>query len=193
MTNVLSAYRPWLAAAILSSTAVLSACGGGGGANSVPQAELPSSSWNDNTEPAPSTGTQPGDGAQRPDSSAGLDSSPDISAPTDPNAGISPIVPDDDAEPKSPPTVDEADGSVVLMWSRPEQRENGDYLEGDEIGGYEIRYRTSEQDDYEIITIDDGWQVTYEFTDLVGPVQFQISAYDRDGLYSKFVDIRPRG
>lgn len=167
MTHVLSAYRPWLAAAILSSTVALSACGGGGGSNSF-QDTPPN---NDSTQPGPG----PGQGAHRPD----LDSD-------NPGSG-------ENAEPDAPivgPPI-EADGSLVLVWSPPTERENGEPLYDTELGGYKIRFRHIDQEDYETITIENSLAEFYEFDNLVGTYYFQIAAYDTDGLYSKFVNIRP--
>lgn len=81
---------------------------------------------------------------------------------------------------------------VVLEWSPPTERENGEYLEEEEIGGYEIRYRSSEQEDFEVVTIEGGMTDEYAFTDLAGPVEFEIATYDRDGLYSIFVPLSGR-
>ena len=81
---------------------------------------------------------------------------------------------------------------MVLMWSPPKERENGKLLYEDELGGYEIRYRQSDQKAYETVTIKDNLAEFYEFDNLAGTYHFQIAAYDTEGLYSKFVDIRPR-
>lgn len=100
--------------------------------------------------------------------------------------------------PKAPPgdLVPNPDGdgqkTLVLEWSPPTARENGEYLEEHEIGGYEIRYRSSEKEDYEVVTIEDGMTDEYEFTNLTGTVQFEIATYDSDGLYSIFVPLTGR-
>lgn len=191
MTYLLAANRPWLAAAILTSTIVLSACGGGGGADSLLDEKRPTSPKEEATEPAPNTDTPPSQGSHRPDAevdnSIGGDNNPDLAAP--------PLGSGGDAEPGSPPTVAEpieADGSVFLVWSPPTERENGEPLYDDDLGGYEIRYRQPDQEAYETITIENRLAEFYEFDNLVGTYHFQIAAYDTEGLYSKFVDIRPR-
>lgn len=78
------------------------------------------------------------------------------------------------------------------MWSPPTERENGELLYETELGGYEIRYRQPDQEAYESITVENGLAEFYEFDNLVGSYYFQIAAYDTEGLYSRFVDIRPR-
>lgn len=200
MTYVLSGYRPWMAAAILSSTVVLSACGGASGANSALAEKHPSTPGEQTAESAPNTGTQPpSQGSYQPGSeqvgnNSGLDSSPGPSVPTDPVPNNPPIVSGEDVQPGSPPTAGEpieADGAVVLMWTPPTERENGEPLYDTELGGYEIRYRQPDQEAYETITIENRLAEFYEFHDLVGTYYFQIAAYDTDGLYSEFVNIRP--
>ena len=98
--------------------------------------------------------------------------------------------------PKSPPDelVPDGDGEKVLVleWYPPDERENGDHLEEYEIGGYEIRYRSSEQEDYEVVEIEDGLAERYELNNLSGPVEFEIATYDTDGLYSIFVPLTAR-
>ena len=81
---------------------------------------------------------------------------------------------------------------VVLEWDKPDERENGDYLEESEIGGYEIRYRQPGQEDYETVIIDDGLVEKYEFTEALGTTEFEIASYDTDGLYSVFIPLTGR-
>lgn len=104
-----------------------------------------------------------------------------------PKAPPSELVPDADPAPG-----EQGQKVVVLEWDKPDARENGEYLENYEIGGYEIRYRTSEQEDYEVVTIEDGSIERYEFADSVNAVEFEIAAYDTDGLYSVFVPLNGR-
>lgn len=104
--------------------------------------------------------------------------------------------------PKNPPTEQAPDRKpvpdkdaktvVVFEWDRPDGRENGEFLEIDDIGGYEIRYRSSKQDDYAVVKIDDGLAEVYRFTDLTGAIEFEIATYDTDGLYSVFVPLTGR-
>lgn len=83
------------------------------------------------------------------------------------------------------------DGSVQLYWSVPTQRENGDYLDITEIGGYELRYKAKGDANFTSIRIADGFIDAYYFNYLKGEYQFQIATFDKDGLYSNFVDIDP--
>lgn len=82
-------------------------------------------------------------------------------------------------------------GPVLLQWSRPALRENGEYLEGDDIGGYELRYREVGLDGEQVVLIDDGWVESYQVERLENAYDFAIAVYDRDGLYSEFVALQP--
>ncbi|MGM8226632.1 hypothetical protein ACSV5M_08615 [Cellvibrio sp. ARAG 10.3] len=83
------------------------------------------------------------------------------------------------------------DGPAVIYWSIPTQRENGEYLDIREIGGYEVRYKLKSATDFETVTIDSGYTDTYYFDYLQGDYEFEIATFDVDGLYSNFVSIRP--
>lgn len=113
--------------------------------------------------------------------------------------------PSADPEPKSTPNTDPASSptpsnnssavdskAVLLQWQRPEQRENGEYMEGDEIGGYELRYKKLDSDEYSHLVLEDGWLESYEFKEqqLAGAYEFQIAVFDTNGLYSEFVDLQ---
>jgi hypothetical protein len=80
---------------------------------------------------------------------------------------------------------------LTLEWTPPTERENGRYLELTEIGGYEIRYRLTNESSYKTLKV--GPNVNrHTFTDLLGDYEFKIAAFDTDGLYSKFVIIRSK-
>ncbi|GGY81120.1 hypothetical protein GCM10011613_27720 [Cellvibrio zantedeschiae] len=83
-------------------------------------------------------------------------------------------------------------GPVGLSWDAPSQRENGNLLDITEVGGYEIRYKLASAASYTYITINDAWTSQYNFTWLEGDYIFQIAAFDKNGIYSNFVDIRPK-
>lgn len=83
------------------------------------------------------------------------------------------------------------DGSVQLLWNVPTQRENGDYLDITEIGGYELRYKQKGDVEYKTIRINDGFTDAYYFEYLKGTYDFEIATFDKDGLYSNFVSINP--
>jgi hypothetical protein len=82
-------------------------------------------------------------------------------------------------------------GSVNLNWTPPVARENGDVLDITEVGGYELRYRKVADNAYTYVTINDAWTNTYNFAWLEGNYVFQIAAFDKNGMYSGFVDLIP--
>lgn len=148
----------------------LAACGGGGGGSSSgsPSAGAPNSGSDNNTstEPAPAPEPEP-----------------------EPKPEPTPE-PEPEPAPEPEPT-NEINGDVTLQWQRPVQRENGEFLEGDEIGGYELRYRELSNEDFEVVIIEDGWLESYEIQNLQGEFEFQIAAFDVNGLYSNFVALTP--
>jgi len=83
------------------------------------------------------------------------------------------------------------DDKQTFSWSHPAARQNGDYLELDAIGGYEIRFKSTPNDDFTYLNIE-GNRTTSISTNLI-PINssVEISAYDINGLYSMFVSIRP--
>jgi hypothetical protein len=82
-------------------------------------------------------------------------------------------------------------GAVGFTWLIPNQRENGSFLDVTELGGYELRYRKDSDTAFTYVTINDAWQNFYNFSSLSGSYIFQISAFDKNGLYSGFVDLVP--
>lgn len=81
---------------------------------------------------------------------------------------------------------------VRLLWSTPTARENGEYLELDEIGGFEIRFKGAADTQYTSVVINDNSVNSYTLTQPAGDLQFEIAAFDTNGLYSNFVSIQPR-
>jgi hypothetical protein len=73
----------------------------------------------------------------------------------------------------------------------PVVRENGDYLDITELGGYELRYRLATATTFTYVTINDPWMNYYNFPWLEGNYVLQIAAFDKNGVYSNFVDIAP--
>lgn len=86
----------------------------------------------------------------------------------------------------------EVDGPVVIYWSVPTHRENGDRLDITEIGGYELRYKLKSSPEYTTLDIDSGYTDTYYFDYLQGDYEFELATYDTDGLYSEFVRVNPQ-
>lgn len=83
-------------------------------------------------------------------------------------------------------------GPVNLNWTPPVARENGNVLDITEVGGYELRYRKVADNAYTYVTINDAWTNTYNFAWLEGAYVFQIAAFDKNGLYSNFVNLAPK-
>jgi len=83
-------------------------------------------------------------------------------------------------------------GPVALKWTAPILRENGTALDITEVGGYELRYRESADKAYTYISINDAWKNYYNFSYLTGTYSFQVAAFDKNGLYSNFVDLAPQ-
>lgn len=84
-------------------------------------------------------------------------------------------------------------GAVTFKWARPDQRENGEELPMDELGGYELRYRQVQSQDYEMKLIDDVSDPIHlqDIDDMEGDYIVTVAAYDKDGLYSDFVALTP--
>jgi hypothetical protein len=82
-------------------------------------------------------------------------------------------------------------GPVSFNWTAPNLRENGNTLDITEVGGYELRYRKTSENLYTYISINDAWKNYYNFTWLEGTYIFQIAAFDKNGLYSNFIDLTP--
>ncbi len=82
-------------------------------------------------------------------------------------------------------------GPVSFGWFIPNSRENGDYLDASFLGGYELRYKKTSDSAFTSVKIADAWTNYHNFTWLEGTYIFQIAAFDKNGLYSNFVDIKP--
>lgn len=82
-------------------------------------------------------------------------------------------------------------GSVMLRWGIPNARENGEYLDVTDIGGYELRYKLATATKFTYVTVDDAWQDQYTFDSLQGNYVFEVAVFDKNGLYSKFVPLTP--
>lgn len=78
---------------------------------------------------------------------------------------------------------------VTIQWVHPTQRENGDYLELDEIGGYEIRVRPANSSSYTYHTITGNQTTNYVLGNYTSTMTIEIAVYDAEGLYSQFVPV----
>lgn len=76
-----------------------------------------------------------------------------------------------------------------ITWSHPIERENGQYLELDEIGGYEIRYRTTASSNYTYVTLSGNKTTEYVPSKFEG-LEFEIAVFDTQGIYSQFVKVQ---
>ncbi|UZJ43906.1 fibronectin type III domain-containing protein [Marinimicrobium sp. C6131] len=190
----------------LASTIALVACGGGAGtdgsrldnqgpgsdngsssSSSTASSQSSSSASSEQPEPEEPSDPEPedpnDDGSD--DSDAGGNDNPDDGSGND----------DDSADSGNDDVIEdvlvEVSGTVVLEWQQPEVRENGDPIYDNELGGYEVRYREVSQEQFTSQIIDE-WSVQFtEIHDLSGTYEFEIAAYDTNGLYSEFVNILP--
>lgn len=83
-------------------------------------------------------------------------------------------------------------GPVNMSWIAPNKRQNGSILDITEVAGYEIRYKLVTDTNFTYISINDAWTTMYNFPWLEGTYVFQIAAFDKEGLYSEFVDVVSR-
>lgn len=85
----------------------------------------------------------------------------------------------------------QVNGAVQVYWTAPNQRENGEFLDITELGGYELRYKRKTDTRYKSVMINDSYIDAYYFDNLEGDYEFQIAAFDKEGIYSAFVNIKP--
>lgn len=78
--------------------------------------------------------------------------------------------------------------SAKLTWSHPNQRENGQFLELNEIGGYEIRYRKITDTRYTYIVLNSNRITEYTLAN-ANDTEFEIAVFDSNGVYSRFVKV----
>lgn len=77
----------------------------------------------------------------------------------------------------------------TLSWTPPTERENGDPMPPEEIGGYELRV-VAPDGSTDTIVINDPAATGYDLSGLQhGDYTFMIAVYDTNGLYSEFVEI----
>ncbi|MEP4545269.1 MAG: fibronectin type III domain-containing protein [Saccharospirillum sp.] len=79
--------------------------------------------------------------------------------------------------------------ALTLYWSAPVERLNGEPMDFTDIGGYEIRYRAMNSDDYTNVVIDNPAVEQYSFDALtnVNDLVFEVAVFDSNGIYSEFV------
>ncbi len=76
----------------------------------------------------------------------------------------------------------------LLQWTPPKTREDGTYFELHELGGYELRYTLGGQSAVQAIMLS-SQEINITLKQLPNNTQFEIAAFDTDGLYSNFVAI----
>jgi len=79
--------------------------------------------------------------------------------------------------------------SAIIEWAHPIARANGDYLNLDEIGGYNIRYKSSASNTYTYIDVKGNSTTSYKFLGSLSGLTFEIAVYDTDRVYSEYVTI----
>lgn len=82
-------------------------------------------------------------------------------------------------------------GDVTLLWAAPTQREDDSALPGSDLGGYVIQYKLKASSNFLSFYITDSSATSYIIPSLVGDYEFQIAAYDKNNLFSKFVSLQP--
>lgn len=78
---------------------------------------------------------------------------------------------------------------VGIYWTAPDRRENGEFLDITEIGGYELRYKRKDDDEYTRIIINNNYANFYSLSILHTEYEFQIAVFDVKGLYSIFAEV----
>jgi hypothetical protein len=163
------------------------ACGGGAGASSAPtnvKSDVSSLQASADTSPKPEPlSSNSSASAQAVSSSSSSLNAVSSSSSSSSSPAISSV--------SSSSSSSVVDGSVGLYWNVPTQRENGDYLDITEIGGYELRYKLKSEANFKTIRISDAFTDAYYFNYLNGDYEFQIATFDTDGLYSGFVAVDP--
>lgn len=163
------------------------ACGGGGGASA------PAATGNNKTATSSSSLA-----IQEQSSSASsvavefVPSSTPVISSSSAISFSSPVSSSSNSSSSSNESNTEINGPVLLKWAVPSARENGEYLDVGEVGGYEIRYRKKGQQSYNSVRVEGGYVNNHYFNHLQGNLEFEIAAYDTNGLFSRFVAIVPQ-
>lgn len=81
--------------------------------------------------------------------------------------------------------------TITISWIHPDKRENGQFLELDEIGGYELRFKEITSATYTHLKL--YGNATNSYTTNLFPTNgdIQIAVFDTNGLYSDFIPIHP--
>ncbi|MEN0037264.1 MAG: fibronectin type III domain-containing protein [Cellvibrio sp.] len=76
----------------------------------------------------------------------------------------------------------------TITWNHPTTREDGAFLDPDEIGGYEIRYRKASDSRYTYIILNGNRANAYTHKGDKN-TEFEIAAFDTNGVYGHFTKI----
>lgn len=82
--------------------------------------------------------------------------------------------------------------AVQLEWNIPSRRENGTYLELDEIDGYELRHKPANSATFTSQIITNASTRSISLANATQNDTFEIAVFDTNGLYSRFVALTPR-
>lgn len=82
-------------------------------------------------------------------------------------------------------------GPVYLRWNIPSLREDGTTLDISELGGYEVRYRLLSDTEYTYLSVENAYTNELNLAWLEGTYVFEVAAFDKNGLYSRFIKIAP--
>lgn len=82
-------------------------------------------------------------------------------------------------------------GPVYLRWNIPSLREDGTTLDISELGGYEVRYRLLSDTEYTYVSVENAYTNELNLAWLEGTYVFEVAAFDKNGLYSRFIKIAP--
>ncbi len=180
------------AAPLSSSTAASSKPASSIAASSTPVSSTPVSSTPASSTPPSSTPPSSIAASSRPASSAVASSTPLSSVPASSRPASSKAAsskPASSAGSNSSLIATQVSGPVEMSWIAPNLREDGSFLDITELGGYELRYKLLSAADFTYISIADPWTNFYNFSWLEGNYVFQIAAFDKNGLYSNFVNV----
>lgn len=90
-------------------------------------------------------------------------------------------------------TSSKASGSktVTISWTHPNQRENGKFLELDEIAGYEIRFKKPTDTRFTYLMVSGNTTTELSYTGNLDGAAFEIAVFDINGLYSQYAPVLP--
>lgn len=79
-------------------------------------------------------------------------------------------------------------GKVTLSWEHPKEREDGTYLELQEIGGYSIKTHLLNNSFYTYYQVPGNTVLSYVIENYTPETVIEIAVYDTTGLYSVYVE-----